>query len=105
MLHLVNRKEIKLEQAIAALTSQPANILGINKGTLSAGSDADICILDLDSSNSVDPSLAAQCRQEHTVSKDGNCPDRLPILYLMVKWYLNEIHFYYLATEDTERKK
>jgi len=53
MLHLVNRKEIKLEQAIAALTSQPANILGNNKGTLAAGSDADICILDLDSSNSV----------------------------------------------------
>ena len=54
MLHLVNRKEIKLEQAIAALTSQPANILGLDKGSLSVGSDADICILDLDSSNSVD---------------------------------------------------
>jgi dihydroorotase len=54
MLHLVNRKEIKLEQAISVLTSQPANILGIDKGTLAVGSDADICILDLDSSNSVD---------------------------------------------------
>lgn len=54
MLHLVNRKEIKLEQAIAVLSSQPANILGVDKGTLAVGSDADICILDLDSSNSVD---------------------------------------------------
>ena len=44
----------ELEQAITALTSHPASILGINKGTLATGSDADICILDLDSSNSVD---------------------------------------------------
>jgi dihydroorotase len=54
MLHLVNRKEISLIQAIAVLSSQPANILGIDKGTLAVGSDADICILDLSSSNSVD---------------------------------------------------
>lgn len=54
MLHLVNRKELKLERAISVLTSQPANILGIDKGTLTVGSAADICILDLDSSNSVD---------------------------------------------------
>ena len=54
MLHLVNRKEISLIQAIAVLSSQPANILGIDKGTLAEGSDADICILDLSSSNSVD---------------------------------------------------
>lgn len=54
MLHLVNRKEIKLEQAITLLTSQPANILGIEKGTLTKESDADICIVDMDASISVD---------------------------------------------------
>jgi dihydroorotase len=54
MLHLVNRKELKLEQAIAVLTSQPAHILGINKGSLTIGSDADICILDPDMSTTVD---------------------------------------------------
>ena len=57
MLHLVNRNEIKLEQAIAVLSSQPANILGVDKGTLAIGSDADICILDLETSNSVDKEL------------------------------------------------
>lgn len=54
MLHLVNRNEIKLEQAIAVLTAQPANILGIDKGTLAIGSDADLCILDPETSSSVD---------------------------------------------------
>ncbi len=53
MMHLVNRKEIKLEKAISLLTSQPANILGIDKGTLEAGKTADICILDSEASISV----------------------------------------------------
>lgn len=46
MLHLSNRKEIKLDMAIKALTSQAAEILGVDKGTLGIGKDADICILD-----------------------------------------------------------
>jgi dihydroorotase len=54
MLHLVNRKELKLEKAISLLTSQPSNILNIDKGTLQVGKDADICILDTDASTSVD---------------------------------------------------
>lgn len=52
-MHLVNRNELKLEQAIALLTSQPAKIAGIDKGTLSIGKDADICIFDNDASTSV----------------------------------------------------
>ncbi len=54
MLHLVNRNELKLEQAILLLTSQPANILGIDKGILGIDKDADLCILDPDTSISVD---------------------------------------------------
>jgi dihydroorotase len=54
MLHLVNRNELKLEQAISALTSFPAKILGINKGTLITGNDADICIVDPDASNIIE---------------------------------------------------
>ena len=38
---------VKLETIIKALTSNPAKILKINKGTLSVGSDADFCIVDL----------------------------------------------------------
>lgn len=52
-MHLVNRNELKLEQAITLLTSQPAKIAGIDKGTLSIGKDADICIFDNDASTSV----------------------------------------------------
>jgi dihydroorotase len=38
---------IKLGTIIKALTSNPAKILKIDKGTLSVGSDADFCIVDL----------------------------------------------------------
>ncbi len=54
MLHLVKRKELTLEQAIGVLTSQPAAILGIDKGTLAVGRAADICILDMELSAIVD---------------------------------------------------
>ena len=32
---------------IACITSNPAKILGIDKGSLSKGHDADLCVLDL----------------------------------------------------------
>ncbi len=54
MLHLVNRNDLKLEQAISLLTSQPANILAIDKGSLGIDKDADLCILGPDTSISVD---------------------------------------------------
>ena len=55
MLHLVNRKELKLEQAIAALNFATRQIYSaLIKAHYQLASDADICILDLDSSNSVD---------------------------------------------------
>lgn len=53
MMHLVNRNELKLEQAIALLTSKPANIAGIDKGTLSIGKDADVCIFDTEATTSI----------------------------------------------------
>jgi dihydroorotase len=53
MMHLVNRNELKLEQAIALLTSQPANIAGIDKGTLAIGKDADVCIFDTEANTSI----------------------------------------------------
>lgn len=56
MIHLVNRDELKLEQAVALLTSQPAKIAGIDKGTLALGKDADVCIFDMETSTSVSSS-------------------------------------------------
>ena len=46
-LELYHNESVKLETIIKALTSNPAKILKINKGTLSVGNDADFCIVDL----------------------------------------------------------
>ena len=46
-LELFHNKSVKLNKLIAAITSNPAKILGINKGTLEKGSDADLCIVDI----------------------------------------------------------
>ena len=47
-LELFHNKSIKLIKLIASLTSNPAKILGINKGSLDKGNDADLCIFDID---------------------------------------------------------
>ena len=46
-LELYHNGSVKLETIIKALTSNPANILKIDKGNLSVGNDADFCIVDL----------------------------------------------------------
>jgi len=46
-LELVHNKSIKLKKLIASITSNPAKILGINKGSLEKGKDADLCIFDM----------------------------------------------------------
>ena len=55
-LKLVNEKLIDLATLIASLSSGPASLLGINTGTLSIGSDADICIFDPEADWLVDAS-------------------------------------------------
>ena len=47
-LELYHNGSLKLETIIRALTSNPAKILKINKGNLSIGNDADLCIVDID---------------------------------------------------------
>merc|ERR1711904_202856 len=46
-LELYHNGSLKLETIIKALTSNPAQILKINKGNLSVGNDADFCIVDI----------------------------------------------------------
>ena len=46
MLELSQQHGIALTQAIAKLTHQPANILGLAAGTLSIGQAADVCVFD-----------------------------------------------------------
>ncbi|MFA7633685.1 MAG: dihydroorotase [Thiohalomonadaceae bacterium] len=45
-LRLVDESLLTLAQAVAAVSSQPAKILGLDAGTLSLGAMADICIVD-----------------------------------------------------------
>lgn len=53
-------------EMLAAMTYKPAGILGIDKGTLSAGADADVTIIDPDRQWTVDVS--------NWQSKSRNCP-------------------------------
>ena len=46
-LELYHNNSIKLEKLIAAMTSNPAKILNINKGSLDIGNEADLCVLDI----------------------------------------------------------
>lgn len=54
VLHLVERKQLTLNTAIAALTANPASALGLNAGTLNVGADADVCVVDTDDPWQVD---------------------------------------------------
>ena len=47
-LEMHHNESLPLNKIIETLTINPAKILQINKGTLSKGSDGDICVLDLD---------------------------------------------------------
>ena len=65
-LRLVNEKLLALPQAIALLTCKPAEILGIEAGSLAVGATADICILD--------PKARWTLNTEHFVSRGANSP-------------------------------
>lgn len=54
-LRLVEEGVLTLSQAIERLTVNPAKALGLNKGTLSVGADADIAVIDLDDEWIVEP--------------------------------------------------
>ena len=54
MLRLVNEGVLTLAQAIAAVTSKPAKILGIDVGHLGVGAPADICVFDPDGERCID---------------------------------------------------
>lgn len=63
---LVHKKVITVNQLVASLTVNPAKILGIPKGTLSIGADADITLIDLNKEWVID---SAKFK-----SKSRNCP-------------------------------
>ncbi|MBI5779321.1 MAG: dihydroorotase [Planctomycetes bacterium] len=63
---LVHKKVITINQLVASLTVNPARILGIPKGTLSVGADADVTLIDLNKEWVIDPAKFK--------SKSRNCP-------------------------------
>lgn len=63
---LVDDDEISLHQAIACLTHQPAEILGIEAGRLKVGGQADICI--------INPQAQYDCQPSSFASAGKNSP-------------------------------
>jgi dihydroorotase len=55
-LHLVDEGVLDLKQLITKMTLTPSKIMGIQKGTLTAGADADITIINTDKEYKVDSS-------------------------------------------------
>ena len=65
-LKLVEEKVLSLQDAIACLTANPAQTLGVDTGTLSPGSLADICIFD--------PDMTWELNTERMLSSGKNNP-------------------------------
>ena len=55
-LELFHNKKIKIKNLIASITSNPAKILEIKKGSLDKGNDADLCVVDINKPWVVDKS-------------------------------------------------
>jgi len=65
-LKLVDDGELTLQQAIACLSTQPADILGIEAGQLKVGAQADICI--------INPNAHYDCQPDKFSSAGKNSP-------------------------------
>jgi dihydroorotase len=65
-LKLVEDDEIELHRALAALTCNPADILGIDAGQIKVGAMADLCL--------VDPDSEFECQPLNFVSAGKNSP-------------------------------
>lgn len=66
MLKLVDDQQLSLSQGIATLSQNPAQILGLEAGTLSIGAAADICIFN--------PKLTWSVNQDNWKSQGHNTP-------------------------------
>jgi dihydroorotase len=66
LMQLVHTKKISLAEMIAKFTVYPARLLNLNKGSLSAGADADVTIFD--------PEAEWIFRAQESSSKSKNSP-------------------------------
>ena len=63
---LVDKGIITLEEAVGKMTVEPARILGLDKGSLAAGADADVTI--------IDPEIEIDLEEGYLESKSRNTP-------------------------------
>ncbi|WP_258358595.1 dihydroorotase [Moorella sulfitireducens] len=63
---MVHSGLLTLAEALAKMTCNPAKLLGLNKGTLGVGRDADVIV--------IDPDLEWQVDANQGASKSRNCP-------------------------------
>jgi len=76
VLGLVDDDELTLSNAVAALTSGPAAALGIDRGSLSVGAVADVCLFDPDEQWLLDDA-SMQSRGHNTPFKGRRCKGRV----------------------------
>ena len=68
--NLVRKEILGLSEAIAKLTINPANILGLEKGFLSIGSDADLTIIDLDLKKKIGKEFTSQSKNSPFIGEE-----------------------------------
>ena len=86
-LELFHNESVKLSKIIQCLTSNPAKILKIDKGSLSIGNDADFCIVDL-----FKPWIV---KKENMISKSKNtCIEDKKLQGKVLNTYIKGIELY-----------
>ncbi len=70
---LIEPGHLDWPQALAKMTINPARVLGIDKGTLAIGADADVTIIDPDARWTVDPDEIPLQEHQHARSPAGVC--------------------------------
>ena len=88
-LRLVDEGVLPLSDAVAAVTCNPAAVLGVNAGTLTAGVDADVCIFD--------PEAVWSLHEETMLSAGTNTPFLGETLKGRVRYTLYRGQFVYQA--------
>ena len=66
LMQLYHARRLSLPDVIARFTTAPARILRLKKGTLAAGADADVTV--------IDPDAAWTCHRQDSASKSTNSP-------------------------------
>ena len=81
-LELYHNGSLPLKKIIETITFNPAKILKINKGTLKEGSDADLCIFDLDEPWKVDVSML-KSKSKNAAIENRKLQGKVLMTYLM----------------------